>query len=189
MKRSPPTKRKSTTAAVKQEVPSPEKEKENNKGNKTETVKKTPAKKTPEKKTPVKKTPAKKKSPKSSDKSKAKKATPLKSASPVKKEIASPVEAKTESPTKVKSEEKSTDVKTEVKEEKPKINPFFTKQKEMKLQSTEGASDGLSYDPGKSNYHPIKDCFWKHGEKHVFKHFNPTKNSIRHFLTSKFIYS
>lgn len=159
---------------MKQEVPSPEKEKENSKVNKNETPQKTPIKKSPEKKTPTKKTPAKKKTPKTNDKAKSKKASPIKSAFSVKTEKESPVKVKAESPAKEKTDESTS--KTEVKEEKPiKINPFFTKQKDLKLQSSEELSNGASYDPGKSNYHPIKDCFWKHGEKYVYDHFLGTK--------------
>lgn len=55
---------------------------------------------------------------------------------------------------------------TSPKEEKPKpvtINPFFTSKKDEK--STGNKEDGASYNPGKTNYHPIKDAFWKYGEK------------------------
>lgn len=165
--RSPPSKRKSTSTAVKQEVPSPEKEKENNIVKKTETPKKATVNETPSKKSP-----AKKKSPKSAGKAKSKKASPLKAAFQVKTENQSPVKKeKTESPTKIKSETEKEEntAKDEVKEEKPKNHPFFSKQKDIKLQSNDDTSNGASYNPGKTNYHPINDCFWKHGEKYVIK--------------------
>lgn len=137
---------------------------------KNETPKKSSAKKTPPKKTPIKKD-----SPKSNGKAKTKKASPVKSNIFVKTEVESPSKVEVESPSKVKVEkeekndsaEESPKEKSPKKEEKPKNHPFFTKQKDMKLQSVEETSNGSSYDPGKSNYHPIKDCFWKHGEKYV----------------------
>ncbi|XP_055304150.1 DNA ligase 1 isoform X2 [Sitodiplosis mosellana] len=162
--KSPPTKRKSTSTVVKQELPLPGKENENEVAKKTETPKKTPAKaatKTPAKK----KTPAKTKTPKTNEKVTAKKASP-----PAK----SPVKVKAEAQSPAKVEEEKTDEKmdttsspspTKVKDEKPKPHPFFSKPKDIKLQTADDTSDGASYNPGKANYHPIKDCFWKHGEK------------------------
>ncbi|XP_031625448.1 DNA ligase 1 isoform X2 [Contarinia nasturtii] len=142
---SPPTKRKSTSTVVKQEEISPGKE--NDKSKKNETAKKTPIStpvktpiKTP-KKSPTKTSSKKKTQPKSDTKTKSKKTSP--------------------SPAKVKEEKMDTSP-SEAKEEKPKPHPFFTKPKD---QATDGKPDDLSYNPGKANYHPIKDCFWKHGEK------------------------
>lgn len=46
------------------------------------------------------------------------------------------------------------------------INPFFLSSKQAKEQSAGGAGPtGSEYNPAKANYHPIKDAFWKHGEK------------------------
>lgn len=48
----------------------------------------------------------------------------------------------------------------------PQINPFFLSSKQAKEQSVGGAAPtGSEYNPAKANYHPIKDAFWKHGEK------------------------
>lgn len=47
--------------------------------------------------------------------------------------------------------------------EKPK-EPFFISKKDTKSSGKENIED-LSYNPAKSDYHPINDCFWKHGEK------------------------
>lgn len=159
-------KRKSCNEAVKQETPSPGKENATSK--KTDTPKKTSAKKTATK-TPAKNTPVKKKSPKTAEKSKAtakaKKASPP-ATSPFK------VKAESQSLTKVKEEKDDEEMDTntsakDVKQEKPKAHPFFSKQKDIKLQTTEDTS-GASYNPGKVNYHPIKDCFWEYGTKYVF---------------------
>lgn len=35
----------------------------------------------------------------------------------------------------------------------------------LKLQSAGSSVKGSDYNPGKKNYHPIKDAFWKKGEK------------------------
>lgn len=150
--RSPPTKRKSTSdQQVKEETSPPNVG--HDKIKKTETPKKTP-----NKKTPTKKTPTEKKSLKSNEKAKAKKVTPKKSPSKT--------ESKSSSEVKVEEDDEKSETSTAMaKEEKPKINPFFTKQKDIKLQSAEDTSNGSSYNPGKANYHPVKDCFWKYGEK------------------------
>lgn len=191
IERSPPTKRKSTNVNVKeeeQENASPKKV--NDTVKKEESPKKSPIKKTPAKETPAKKTTTKKNTPKSNGKAKTKKASPIKNDVKVKTEATSPSKVKKEKEEKeekevkdekMDSDEKSTETRSPnvKKEEKPKINPFFTKQKDMKLQSIESTSDGTSYDPGKSNYHPIKDCFWKHGEKYVVKTFK------MHFLLNR----
>lgn len=146
---------------MKQENPSPGKENDNAKNEKTETPKKSP------KKSPSKIAPAKKKTPKSEEKSKSKSkksSPPAKSPSKVKAEVQSPVKVKEE---KVDEKMDASTSPSQVKEEKPKPHPFFTKQKDIKLQMAEDSSDGASYNPGKANYHPIKDCFWEHGGKYV----------------------
>lgn len=52
------------------------------------------------------------------------------------------------------------------KKASPPINPFFLSKKQAKEQSTGGSGpSGTDYTPAKTNYHPIKDAFWKHGEK------------------------
>lgn len=48
--------------------------------------------------------------------------------------------------------------------DKPKVNPFFISKKDTKNSVKENV-ESLSYNPAKSNYHPINDTFWKHGEK------------------------
>lgn len=165
-KRSPPTKRKSTSTVVKQEEPSPGKENQNEKDitKKTETPKKTPAKTVT--KTPAKKTPAK-----ASAKAAKKTSPSAKSPAMIKTEAVTPAKVKEEKSDE-KSDEKmntsSSPSPTKVKDEKPKPHPFFTKPKDLKLQTADETSDGASYNPGKANYHPIKDCFWKHGEKYAF---------------------
>lgn len=112
----------------------------------------------------------KKNTPKSNGKAKTVKTSPVKTVSKVKTESNSPSKSKVENKKKLETDQttKSTSKPStpDEKEEKQKINhPFFTKQHDLKLQSSEDTSNGASYDPGKSNYHPIKDCFWKHGEK------------------------
>lgn len=86
---------------------------------------------------------------------------------PVKVKVEATVKTEKHDSSDAKESPSKDDANEEKVEAKPKINPFFTKMKEVKLQSSEGTSDGSSYDPGKANYNPIKDCFWKHGEKYV----------------------
>lgn len=159
-KRSPPTKRKSTNANVKNEVVSPKQEKSTPK--KTESPQKTPAKKSP----------TTKKSPKSNGKAKATapKTSPLKTLFKVKTESDSPTKAKVEKSEKMETDQPNEDTPTpnssETKVDKPKSHPFFSSKKDVKLQSAaDTATDGASYNPGKAKYDPIKDSFWKHGEK------------------------
>lgn len=161
-KRSPPSKRKSTNADVKTEILSPKQEKSTPK--KTESPKKTPAKKSP----------AKKKSPKSNGKTKAAttapKTSPFKTLFKAKTESSSPAKVKVEKNEKMETDQASEDTpkpsSSEQKVDKPKAHPFFTSKKDMKLESaSDTAADGASYNPGKAKYDPIKDSFWKHGEK------------------------
>lgn len=142
------------------------------------TEKTTPEEK--KKKTPVAKISPKKTSPK--EKSTKKKDAKTKKKSPTQSKL-SPTKDKV-SPTKIKNEtspststdaEKASiadeDIKTEsspspTKKISPPINPFFLSSKQAKEQSAGGAAPtGVDYNPGKTNYHPIKDAFWKHGEK------------------------
>lgn len=114
-------------------------------------------------KTPTKKIPVKRKTPQSSAKAKAPKVSPAKPASKVKTELVSSAKEKVKNEDEMETDEAEDDTSkpnTSAKnDEKPKAHPFFSKPKPL------SASDGALYDPGKANYHPIKDCFWKHGEK------------------------
>lgn len=89
------------------------------------------------------------------------------SVTPKKESSASPAEVKVEKTTPMKMEVAE---KTEVTPEKKKkidtkpINPFFLK-KDVKTESNTTKNDSVEYNPGKSHYDPIKDAFWKHGEK------------------------
>lgn len=47
------------------------------------------------------------------------------------------------------------------------IAPFFTNQKQLKVQSAGAGQKGADYAPDKTNYHPINDAFWEYGEKWV----------------------
>ncbi|XP_058058641.1 DNA ligase 1 [Anopheles bellator] len=42
---------------------------------------------------------------------------------------------------------------------------FFTSVKKESTSEGTGTSDGSDYDPGKKNYHPIKNAFWKKGDR------------------------
>ncbi|CAG9804144.1 unnamed protein product [Chironomus riparius] len=44
-------------------------------------------------------------------------------------------------------------------------SPKKEEQNVMKLQSAGSGQKGSDYNPGKKHYHPIKDAFWKKGEK------------------------
>lgn len=57
--------------------------------------------------------------------------------------------------------EKSDEETTEETEESIKIEPSNC----LKLQAVGGGQKGFDYNPGKSKYDPIKDAFWKKGEK------------------------
>lgn len=61
--------------------------------------------------------------------------------------------------------EKKVEVKTENKTPVKTINPFFTNAKNVKLQNAGDGLKGADYNPGKKNYHPIDDAFWKKDEK------------------------
>lgn len=140
---------------MKEEIASPKFEK--NTPKKTETPQKSPAKKSP----------AKKKTPKSNGKAKAKatKASPAKPLFTAKTESASPAKVKVDKVEKMETDEAKGDTSkpnaSAKSDEKPKPHPFFSKPKD----SAGDKSNGALYDPGKADYHPIKDCFWKHGEK------------------------
>lgn len=120
----------------------------------------TPKKTETPQKTPAKKSPVKKKTPKSSGKAKA---SPVKPALKVKTESVSSAKAKVANEEKMETDEPKDDTSkpntSDKNDEKPKPHPFFSKLTPL------GPSDGALYDPGKANYHPIKDCFWKRGEK------------------------
>lgn len=86
------------------------------------------------------------------------------------KKIGSPekkISPKKESPPKIKEESlesnKEAEIKKEKSEDKPKpVNPF---ERTVKIQNAGQGLSGADYDPSKKNYHPIKDAFWKRGEK------------------------
>lgn len=62
--------------------------------------------------------------------------------------------------------EKSSPEKTSPEKPASKtLMPFFTNQKELKVQSAGAGHKGADYSPDKKNYHPIDDAFWKYGEK------------------------
>lgn len=112
---------------------------------------------------------------------KSKQATPKKKPSPSKtlithmKKEGNKVQTPKKSPAKrlpeIKTESNSppsienTDQSSKVGEsEKQKVNPFFISKKDTK-NSVKKNVESLSYNPAKSDYHPINDCIWKHGEK------------------------
>lgn len=138
---------------MKDEIPSPKQGKN------------TPKKTATPQKTPAKKSPVKKKSPKSNGKANATKSSSLLPFTKVKTESDSPVKVKVNEKEKMETDEANEDTSklntSDQKEEKPKSHPFFSGKK----QSAEDTSNAALYDPSKANYHPIKDCFWKHGEK------------------------
>lgn len=67
----------------------------------------------------------------------------------------------------IKAEKSDEEIKTEPEEiktepeESSKIEPSNC----LKLQAVGGGQKGFDYNPGKSKYDPIKDAFWKKGEK------------------------
>ena len=128
----------------------------------------TPKKTESPQKTPAKKSPAKKKTVKSSEKAKTS-AKPMASFFKAKTESDSPAKSKPIEKEKMETDETNEDTPkpntSSPAEEKPKVHPLFSNKKDLKLQSAEDTSNGALYDPGKAKYHPIKDCFWKHGEK------------------------
>lgn len=112
---------------------------------------------------------------------KSKQATPKKKPSPSKTSKTPMKKEEIKVPTPKKSPGKrSPEIKTETKSppiventgkspkvgeiEKTKVNPFFTSKKDSKNSMKENV-ESLSYNPARSDYHPINDCFWKHGEK------------------------
>lgn len=122
------------------------------------------------KKTP-KKTSSKEKSAKK-NKSPAKIKSPEKSKSPaakVKNENSPSTSTDQDKPS--ISDQSDDKIKTEsslspAKKTPPPVNPFFLSSKQKKEQPADGAApNGSEYSPAKANYHPIKDAFWKHGEK------------------------
>lgn len=140
-----------------------------------------PVKKEKLDKTPVK---TEKKTPEASkQKALVAKKSPKKGKSAKKTKKKSPPKAKL-SPSKVKSEispntsmdqDKASvadeEIKTKsspspAKKTPPPINSFFLTTKQAKEQSAGGSGPtGSEYSPAKTNYHPIKDTFWKYGEK------------------------
>ncbi|XP_055617242.1 DNA ligase 1 [Toxorhynchites rutilus septentrionalis] len=101
-----------------------------------------------------------KKSPKETPKKKS-----PKQKSPIKREKDQDVEMKEvkqeiESPAK---EQKTVDTKDKA----ANVMSFFTSAKKEETSSTASGSkvDGVDYNPGKKNYHPINDAFWKKGSK------------------------
>lgn len=107
-------------------------------------------------------TPKKKPSPSKTSKTSMKKEgikvqTPKKSPSKRSPEI----KTETKSPPSAENTEKSSEVG---ESEKSKVNPFFISKKDTKNSVKENA-ESISYNPAKSDYHPLNDCFWKHGEK------------------------
>lgn len=73
------------------------------------------------------------------------------------------MEVKTESPEN-KPQNGQSDADKSIKEEKiesPKEE--ISDNNVLKIQS--GDVKGSDYNPAKKNYHPIKDAFWKKGEK------------------------
>lgn len=56
--------------------------------------------------------------------------------------------------------QKGEEIKKEVIE-----SPKKDEQNVLKLQSAGSGVKGSDYNPGKKHYHPIKDAFWKKGEK------------------------
>ncbi|XP_029710593.1 DNA ligase 1 isoform X2 [Aedes albopictus] len=132
---------------VKQEKTSPEtKTKPESKSKKTVEDKKSP------------KTSSKKSSPKD-------KKPPKQEKSPSSKDVETTKEVKKESESPKKVESKPVDVKDKT----TNVMSFFTSASGKKDASSGGSSgskvDGADYNPGKKNYHPINDAFWKKGEK------------------------
>lgn len=137
-------------------------------------------KKTPKKeKTPAAKKTTKKVSPKEKSTKKAEKKAGKLSPTKVKSEV-TPTKVKAEkwpntSTTSVGQDEPSTSDEKVKKEWTPSpakatpprpMNPFFMSTKQAKEQAAgQAGPDGSDYSPAKANYHPIKDAFWKHGEK------------------------
>ncbi|XP_055522822.1 DNA ligase 1 isoform X2 [Wyeomyia smithii] len=78
------------------------------------------------------------------------------------------VKTETESPKKVKEETESPKkVKTseETKDKAANVMSFFTSGKKESTAGNSKTEVGTDYNPGKKNYHPINDAFWKKGEK------------------------
>ena len=107
-----------------------------------------------------------------SESSKLKETTPKKSTvaenSPVKNSpkkltsVKSKKESPKSSPPKSKTDKKEV-VKKEEADSPKKHEEKETKVNVLKIQS--GSISGSDYNPGQKNYHPIKDAFWKKGEK------------------------
>lgn len=55
--------------------------------------------------------------------------------------------------------------KDEHEDEEIMESPKKEDQNVLKLQSAGSGQKGSDYNPGKKHYHPIKDAFWKKGEK------------------------
>lgn len=87
----------------------------------------------------------------------------------------SPSQKKPKSPPPLKSPKPEALTKIEVKSESPEKKPKNGQSDEiveekddsktLKIQSAGAGQAGADYNPSKKKYHPIKDAFWKRGEK------------------------
>ncbi|XP_058444785.1 DNA ligase 1 isoform X2 [Malaya genurostris] len=131
---------------------------------KTEVKKEISPKKSPTIEKKAKKSSSKEKTPKGSSKkknSKDEKKDAADEGSKIKKEIETPKKEKNESPKKEKTSE-------DTKDKASNVMSFFTStNKDVGSSSGNApkAEGGTDYNPGKKNYHPINDAFWKQGEK------------------------
>lgn len=131
--------------------------------------------KSPPEKTTKKETTKKSSAKKSSKKVVTPKATKIKKepeidSSPnaeIKTEETAPVDVKMDS---IKTEENDTEPSSEKKEtpepvkKTNNLTAFFTRKSDDKSKDNNSQA-GIDYNPGKKNYHPINDAFWKHGER------------------------
>lgn len=125
---------------------------------------KKPIKKETTKKTPTAKKTTKKATPKSS---KTTKKTTAADSPDSNEEIPLPDIKKESTNTNGNTSEHSSDDKEIKTKDEPaskskQMNAFFTRKSDDKDKNSQA---GIDYNPGKKNYHPINDAFWKHGER------------------------
>lgn len=103
----------------------------------------------------------------SAKKSKKSEEKPTKKKSPaVTKEKSSPAVKKEKSLSPKKTEEGDPDEKEpSSSKQEESATTSSEPEKTLKLQTAGAGQKGSDYNPGKKNYHPIKDAFWKKGEK------------------------
>jgi hypothetical protein len=95
--------------------------------------------------------------------------------SPKTKAVVSPKSSNVKSESPENKPSNGQEVKNEIKDEKtsPKKSeasptresPKKPEANTLKIQSAGSGQKGADYNPGKKNYDPIKDAFWKKGEK------------------------